>query len=161
MAYEIDLQDAGSDGIPRMSVREDSTLLFEGVLPPYIENEGDAVALPKVDLDVVWTMSHCTLSEVTWVQHLRDGIERRGRHGPCQNRLDLAVPYSLMIEICYGGLPFDEVLEPSILMTFIGQLSCLTGLLHGEGAARLGSLDQRVVDALVAWSSGEANERIR
>ena len=58
MAYEIDIQDAGSDGIPRMSVREDSTLLFEGALPPYIETEGDAVALPKVDLDVVWTLAH-------------------------------------------------------------------------------------------------------
>lgn len=161
MTYEVEIGNVSIGRIPQVRIHNEAGTVFEGALPPYVTKLAPAPRLPRVDLDVIWKMAHIALDEVTWVQHFRDGTERLDRLRPCRNRLELEIPYSLMIEICYGGVPFDEALDPSIVMTFIGQLSCLTGLLHGPDTTRLGSLDQGAMDALILWSSGGQSERTR
>lgn len=110
--------------------------------------------LPGVDLDVIWQVDAAPTGLRWWVQSFRDGQEvvadDRARH-----RIELHVRYVDLVGLCYLGVPFERVLDTETILSMVGPLSCLAGLLQGPSSRRAGLLRPEVAEALMRWIAAE------
>ncbi len=153
MTVELVAPRAG--GPPQVAVRDATTVLFAGPMPPYLEGPGPwGEHLRGVDLDVIWRLTHVAVEPFEWLQQFRDGYEVDKARSDSTQRVELSLPYGAMVDICYDAMPFEAVLSPDEIAELFAPLSCLTGLLHAPSAPRIGALEDDVVEALVSWSVG-------
>lgn len=153
-----DLADPGP-GLDRrvreLTVRDpDGRTSWRGLPPPLVApaDPGDAADYPGLDLDVVWRVREGPLGPFTWVQSVRSGREVVGPPAPAARRFALEVRYVDLLRLAYAAEPFEDVIGVEATAAHFSWCSCLTGLLHGDGALRPAAFRPDQLAALVEWA---------
>lgn len=127
---------------------------WKGPPPPLLADSDvrDQSLCPGLDIDVHWTVVDGPLGTFHWTQVFRDGLETAGpgRGGALQIRL--RVTYVQLLRLLYGQEPFEEVLGAHLVAANFSAYSCVTGLIHVDGAPRASAYPPRVLQAVLEWA---------